>query len=91
MSDELCQISRHLPRRAREVAMKIALRSFSQLRSQPVLEKRGEPLHKRMGIETHVHRQAILDDPRLGRRYDWTERVWNHQHRYRENVTLAGN
>lgn len=70
--------------------VRIAFRDFAQLRAQPVLEKRGEPLHKRMGIETHVHRQAILDDPRLGRRFDWTSRSWNNQHTFRDNITLAG-
>lgn len=70
--------------------MRIALRSFAQIRAEAVREKRGEPLHRRMGIATHVHRQAILDDPRLGRRYDVTSRAWNHQHIYRESVTLAG-
>ena len=49
----------------------------------------GAPLHRKLGIETYVHRQAILDDPRLGRKYDWTNRVWNNQHAYRENITLA--
>src|SRR5258708_36644347 len=48
------------------------------------------PLHRRLGIKTYVHRQAILDDPRLGRRYDWIARAWNHQHAYRESITLAG-
>jgi hypothetical protein len=47
-------------------------------------------LHRQLGIETHVHRQAILYDPRCGRRYDWIARSWNHEHTYRETVTLAG-
>jgi len=47
------------------------------------------PLHRRLGIRTFNHRQAILDDPRLGRRYDRISRSWNHQHLYRENITLA--
>jgi hypothetical protein len=69
--------------------MKIALRSFSQLRSQPVLEKRGVPLHKRLGIRTHVHRQAILNDPRKGS-FDWVSHSWSHQHTFRDSITLAG-
>jgi hypothetical protein len=67
--------------------MKISLRPISQL--QPVLEKRGVPLHKRMGIETHVHRQAILDDPRT-RIFDWVSHSWSNQHTFRDSVTLAG-
>lgn len=47
------------------------------------------PLYSRLGIRTFVHRQAILDDPRLGRRYDRISRSWNHQHQYRESITLA--
>ena len=47
------------------------------------------PLHRRLGIRTHVHRQAILDDPRH-RVYDWVSRAWSNQHIFRENITLAG-
>lgn len=47
------------------------------------------PLHRRLGIRTTVYRMAILDDPRMGRRFDWIERVWSHQHRYRQSITLA--
>ena len=69
--------------------MRIALRSFSDLRRQPVREKRGEALHKRLGIATHVHRQAILSDPRF-RVWDDVTRSWCHQHVFRYSVTLAG-
>ena len=51
--------------------------------------RRSISLHKQLGIETYVHRQAILDDPRIGRRYDRATSSWNHQHPYRENITLA--
>ncbi len=47
-----------------------------------------EPLHRRLGIETTVYRIAILDDHRIGRRFDSVSRAWNHQHLYRESITL---
>lgn len=47
------------------------------------------PLHRRLGIETHVHRQAILSDPRF-RQWDSVTRVWSFNHLFRDSVTLAG-
>lgn len=47
------------------------------------------PLHQRLGIETHVHRQAILNHPNE-HKYDQITRSWSQQHPYRESVTLAG-
>lgn len=46
------------------------------------------PLHRRMGIETYVHRQAVLFDPQAqgGRGRNWAN---TDQHWYRYNVTLA--
>ena len=69
--------------------MRITLRSFSDLRVTSVRFKRGQPLHARLGIATHVHRQAILNDPRM-REWDQETRVWSHNHLYRDSITLAG-
>lgn len=52
-------------------------------------EPRKPSLHEEMGIETQVYRVPVLDDPRLGRRYDQIGCAWSHQHRYRESITLA--
>lgn len=46
------------------------------------------PLHRRLGIRTYIHRQAILNDPRF-RTFDWITRSWSHQHIFRESITLA--
>jgi hypothetical protein len=46
------------------------------------------PLHRRLGIRTFVHRQAILNDPRT-RAWDRITRSWSHQHLFRESITLA--
>ena len=60
---------------------------------------RFAPLHRRLGIETHVHRQAILLDLIPGARgtkstggwdYDPINRVWSNNHLYRASITLAG-
>ena len=57
------------------------------------------PLHRRLGIATHVHRQAVLLDiiplGRGGRSkttwdYDPVNRVWSNNHLFRASVTLAG-
>lgn len=57
------------------------------------------PLHRRMGIATHVHRQAVLHDVvPLGRgtrsresfAYDAVNRVWSNNHLYRASITLPG-
>lgn len=50
---------------------------------------RAIPLHRRLGIETHVHRQAILADPRIGQ-WDSVTRVWSFNHLFRDSITLAG-
>jgi len=68
--------------------MRLSLRKFGDLRRSPLIEK-GRPLHVALGIKTHVHRQAILNDPRF-RVFDWQSRSWNHQHLFRESITLAG-
>lgn len=47
------------------------------------------PLHRRLGIQTHTHRQAILDDPRF-KLWDPVTRVTARNHLYRETITLAG-
>jgi hypothetical protein len=47
------------------------------------------PLHVRLGIETHVHRQAVLSDPRI-KQWDAEARVYSFNHLYRESITLAG-
>ena len=47
------------------------------------------PLHRRLGILTHTHRQAILNDPRL-RDFDQITSTWNQNHLYRASVTLPG-
>ena len=47
------------------------------------------PLHRRLGIATHVVRQVILNDPRM-REWDAETRVWSHNHLYRDSITLAG-
>lgn len=47
------------------------------------------PLHRRLGIETHVHRQAILSDPRI-KQWDAITRVYSFNHLFRESITLAG-
>lgn len=52
-------------------------------------ELRAVPLHRRMGIATHVHRQAILSDPRI-KQWDATARVFSFSHLYRESITLPG-
>lgn len=44
------------------------------------------PLHRRLGIETYVHRQAILCDPN-GRHGNSRENT--NDHTYRVNVTLS--
>lgn len=45
------------------------------------------PLHRKLGIETYVHRQAILFDPQAqgqrGRNWERTDQHW-----YRYSVTL---
>lgn len=46
------------------------------------------PLHRRLGIVTRIHRQAILNDPRF-RAWDALTRVYSHNHLYRESITLA--
>lgn len=75
--------------------MKIALRSFAELRHRPIIEKHGEPLHIRLGIATYVHRQAILTDTseNFGRKAFWSfdpvTRVGPNNHLFRQNVTLA--
>ena len=46
------------------------------------------PLHRRMGIRTKVHRQAILCDPRF-HQWDPVSRTYSHQHLFRDNITLA--
>lgn len=65
----------------------------------PVTERLGVPLHKRLGIVTHVHRQAVLTDPGGGvsfgvsirnLSYDTLNRVWSNSHLFRASVTLAG-
>lgn len=57
------------------------------------------PLHRRLGIVTYVHRQAVLHDIiALGRgtkstnvwAYDPQNRVWSSSHLFRASVTLAG-
>lgn len=57
------------------------------------------PLHRRLGIVTHVHRRAVLLDLVAGGRgtkaewgygYDPVNRVWSNHHLFRANVTLAG-
>lgn len=45
----------------------------------------GAPLHRRLGIETYVHLQAILTDPN-GRRGNSRENT--NDHLYRVKVTL---
>lgn len=45
--------------------------------------------HQQLGIATQVYRVAVLDDQRMGRRYDNIGCAWNHQHNYRESITLA--
>lgn len=47
------------------------------------------PLHRRLGIATHVRRQAVLNDPRL-HAWDPISRTYSHQHLFRQNITLAG-
>lgn len=47
------------------------------------------PLHIKLGIETTIVRVAILDDPRMGRRFDRQSRAYSHNHLYRESITLA--
>jgi hypothetical protein len=64
--------------------MKIALRSFAQIK--PIREKRGAPLHCRLGIRTEVHLQAVTDyvggfDKRTGQ-------YWS-PHQYRARITLS--
>ncbi|MCA1458048.1 hypothetical protein I6F35_33485 [Bradyrhizobium sp. BRP22] len=51
--------------------------------------RRAMSLHQRLGIETQVYRVPVLDDHRMGRRFDRQSRCWNHQHPYRESITLA--
>lgn len=51
------------------------------------MRKIQKPLHVRLGISTHVHRQAVTDyhggyDNRSGQ-------FWS-PHQYRESITLAG-
>lgn len=46
-------------------------------------------LHVRLGIKTHIHRQAILADPRIGQ-WDEVNRVSSFNHLFRESITLAG-
>lgn len=53
------------------------------------------PLHRRMGISTFVHRQAILNDcnerfgtPRYLLSFDPVNRVHSRNHIYRASITL---
>lgn len=55
------------------------------------------PLHRRLGIETYVHRQAILTDLIPGGRgkkaesgwgYDEVNRCWSNNHLFRASITL---
>lgn len=62
-----------------------------KLRAECADSKRAEPkrsLHLALGIKTFVHRQAILNDPRIHKfdRLTWTR---SHNHLYRESITLA--
>ncbi len=68
--------------------MRLALRAFGDLRLTPLSEK-GRPLHVALGIATHVHRQAILNDPR-SHEWDSVTRVYSHNHLFRDSITLAG-
>ena len=67
--------------------------------SRGIKVRRGEALHARLGIATHVHRQAVLTDPGGGvsfgvsvrnLSYDALNRVWSNSHLFRASVTLAG-
>lgn len=51
--------------------------------------RRAMPLHRKLGIETIIVRVAILDDPRMGKRFDRQSRAYSHSHLYRESITLA--
>lgn len=55
------------------------------------------PLHRKLGIETYVHRQAILADLIPGGRgkkgedgwgYDPVNRCWSNNHLFRASITL---
>ena len=55
------------------------------------------PLHRRIGIETYVHRQAILTDliplargkkSEHGFGYDAETRSWSNNHLFRASITL---
>jgi hypothetical protein len=59
--------------------------------------KRRASLHRELGIETFVHRQAVLNDLIAGGRgtkaehgfsYDPVNRVWSNSHLFRASVTL---
>lgn len=60
-----------------------------KLRQIEAARRRAMPLHAKLGIETIIVRVAILDDPRMGRRFDAQSRAYSHNHLYRESVTLA--
>lgn len=60
-----------------------------KLRRIETARRRAMPLHIKLGIETTIVRVAILDDPRMGKRFDRQSRSYSHSHLYRESITLA--
>lgn len=69
---------------------KATFRSFGDI------DPTARSLHRRLGIQTYVHRQAVLHDL-AGRgtkstavfSYDNTNRVWSNSHLFRASITLA--
>lgn len=60
-----------------------------KLRRIATARRRATPLHVKLGIDTTIVRVAILDDPRMGKRFDLQSRAYSHNHLYRESITLA--
>ena len=73
-------------RRHRELCKRDDIVAPSAPASAPA---RAEPLHCQLGIKTHPHRQAILNDPRI-RCFDDVSGTFSHNHLYRATITLAG-